>query len=328
MKKIFYAFAGLLLLASSRAGAQAVANSNFETWATRNGVEAPTGWLTTDDVYGYYYNAAAGYYNLGAVTKSTDAHGGSYAAKLTSTSLSTTSGTAVVVPGSVVLGTKTGVYYYYLFPIGGAAYTARPTQMQFYYKNSGAATDSAFALVYLSTTVNSAPVNIGVGVQLLAPAATYTAATIPISYDPAATNNPDSLHIVFASGYGRTLFNPNTGPAFPSNIKANSTLLVDDVVLSGAPLAARADASTQNLLTVAPNPSPGGRFVISSPDKPELAAAPLQVLDNLGRLVVVQPAQAVPSGHRELDLSSLSTGIYLLRLDAKQGVIVRQLTVK
>ena len=47
-----------------------------------------------------------------------------------------------------------------------------------------------------------------------------------------------------------------------------------------------------------------------------------------GRVVQRQPALAVPSPTRELDLSSLATGIYLLRLDSKDGVLVRQSTIK
>ena len=53
MKVLFLRLAlalGLTCPALVPARAQAVANGTFETWATRSGVEAPTGWLTTDDV--------------------------------------------------------------------------------------------------------------------------------------------------------------------------------------------------------------------------------------------------------------------------------------
>jgi hypothetical protein len=200
--------------------------------------------------------------------------------------------------------------------------------MQFFYKYSGTTADSALVLVYFTKTTNGRPRIMGLGGGFLNPAATYSGVSASIGYDD-NTTVPDSVHIILTSGYSRLLYDPNTGiTRFPSNIKAGSTLLIDDISFSGAPLAARADASTQALLTIAPNPSPGGRFVLNAPDKPELAAAPWQVLDGLGRIVAQQAAQPVPSGQRELDLSALSAGVYLLRLDAKQGAIVRQLTVK
>lgn len=329
MKALFTILTSLclvaLLVTSGRA--QAITNANFETWASPYGTEAPTGWLTTDDVYSYYYGDTRGSYQLGAVSKSTDAHGGSFAAKLTSTAVSTNSGGSVVVPGEVVLGAKTGVYYYDVVPLGGSAYTSRPSQMQLFYKFNGTVADSALALVYFTKTTNGQPALVGFGGLYLAPAAAYTALAVPISY-ATSTAVPDSIHVVLMSGYGQSLFDATNGPAFPTNIKAGSTLLVDDITFSGAPLATRADASLQELLTVSPNPSPGGRFVISAPARPELAAAPLQVLDALGRTVVQQAAQPVPSGQRELDLSALQTGIYTLRLDSKQGILVRKLTVR
>ncbi|NML66116.1 T9SS type A sorting domain-containing protein [Hymenobacter sp. RP-2-7] len=327
MKKIFYALTALALVASYSAQAQVISNNGFETWATRNGAESPTGWLTDADVYGYYYNLSASNLQIGAVTKSADAHGGSFAAKLTSTNDKDNAGNTIVVPGELVLGTKAGAYVYQGLPLGGLNYPARPTQMQFYYKFSGTATDSALVLVYFTKTTNGVPAILGIGGGFLNPTATYSGVSAPIGY--VDNTVPDSIHVVVASGFSRLLYNPRTGVTrFPSNIKAGSTLLLDDLTFSGAPLAVRADASTQAQLTVAPNPSPGGRFVLNSPDKPELAAAPLQVLDGLGRIVVQQAAQVAPNGQRELDLSSLSTGIYLLRLDSKQGTIVRQLTVK
>ncbi|RZK25070.1 MAG: T9SS type A sorting domain-containing protein, partial [Hymenobacter sp.] len=302
-----------------------IPNNNFETWSSPYGVEAPSNWITTDDVYSYYFGVARGTYDLGAVSKSTDAHGGSYAVELTSTN-ATYNNSAVKIPGEIVLGARSGSYEYLGLPLGGVPYTARPTQMQFYYKFSGTAADSALALVYLTKTVDGKPSLVGIGGQYLSPAATYSAATVSIGYTD--TTVPDSIHVIFASGYSQLLYKKPQQLPFLANITVGATLLVDDVSLLGAPLAVRADASLQSLLTVSPNPSTGGRFVISAPDKPELAAAPLQVMDALGRTVLKQAAQTAPSGQRELDLSSLSTGIYSLRLDSKQGTLVRQLTVK
>jgi len=322
MKVFFYALglgSGLLAARPAPVQAQAIPNNNFENWARPNGVvEAPATWLTTDLILAFFNNIPANnYFDTGTVTKTTDAHGGSYAAQLNTLSIPTQSG-AVLLPGVLVLGTKPGPATNTVvgLPNGGSPYAARPTQLQFYYKLSGPAADSASALVYLTQTpkAGAPPTIVGAGFSYLQPTTGgYAVLTLPIQYSSGVT--PDSVHVQFSSGDA-------------ANITAGTTLRVDDLALSGTALATRAEASLQAQLTVAPNPSPAGRFVISSPAQPALAGAPLMVLDALGRVVVRQAAQAAPTGERTLDLSGLQPGLYLLRLDAKQGTLVRQLVVQ
>jgi len=319
MKHLLYCTCLLLAALLARpAGAQNIGNGTLETWATPYGTgsaEVPTGWLTTDDLLAYFSNVARGSYNTGTVTKSTDARSGSYAAKLTTTSVPTT-GASVVLPGYLLLGDKTGVYEYYGIPIGGAPTTGRPNRLTFNYKLTGPATDSASVFVYLTTTQAGVPAVIGQAYQLLTPTTSgYTEAIVPITYDPAAKAAADSVHVLFSSGDALA---PTVG----------TTLLVDNVGISSTIAATRASAATQELLAVAPNPSPAGHFVISSPTRPGLAAAPLTVLDALGRTVAQQPAQAAPTATRPLDLSHLPLGIYTLRLATAEGILTRQLVVK
>jgi hypothetical protein len=311
--KLRYSFVlllSLLLGVGPRAMSQTIANANLETWAVRNTIEAPTGWQTTDDVLHALLVQLYGvqtYFNTGTVTKSTDVHSGTYAASLKT--LVVTGVSTVPVPGILVLGTKLGVN-----SLGGSPYTSRPAQFQFYYKLTGPVADSAGAVVYLTGTNAGQPTLIGTAQQYLKPTTGgYVGISLPIQYTSSAT--PDSVRIQFSSGGADAL-------------TANTTLLVDDVALSNTALAVRADASIQARLSVAPNPSPAGRFQLSAPDEPALASAPYTVLDALGRQVAHQPALAVPSATRELDFSSFSTGIYLLRLDTKQGTIMRQLVIK
>jgi hypothetical protein len=317
MKKIFYACLVLAsLLVSAPAQAQTIANLNFETWATRNGVDAPTNWLTTDDDIAAQAGAPSGTFNFGTVTKSTDKHGGTYAAKLTTSTITIPGLGSGPAPGELILGAKTGIYTLGGISIGGQPLAARPTQMQCFYKLTGASAtaDSALALVYMTKTTNGVPSLIGLGQQYLVAAANYTALTVPISYSPTSSATPDSIHIVFSSGTATTTL--------------GTTLFVDDITITGVNLATRADADVQAQFSVSPNPSTGGRFQLNAPEAPALASAPLTVSDMMGRTVMQQPALAVPSPTRELDLSTLSTGIYLLRLDTKQGMVVRQLTIK
>lgn len=312
---IYSAWLLIMALVVRPAAAQTIPNGTFESWATRSTAEAPTGWLTQDDVLAAVY---PGYtFNTGTVTKSTDAHGGSFAAKLTNISFG--SGTsAVVLEGFMVLGQKLrgGNAFYEGYYIGGIPYTARPTQWQFYYKLTGPASDEAIATLLLTKNdpAGGLPLILGGGTLTLPPTTGgYQQVLVTIPYTSTAA--PDSVRMQFSSGTGTT-------------IAAGSVLLIDDVSLLGAPLAVRADAGTEAQLAVLPNPSPAGRFQLSAPNLPALASAPYTVLDLLGRVVAQQPALATPSPTRELDLTGLHAGIYILRLDSKQGTLTRQLVVK
>jgi hypothetical protein len=315
--KTFRYFTWLLLLAwgSRAATAQTIPNGDFERWASPGGApEAPTGWLTTDFILGYFSSLPPGsYLNTGTVAKGSEVHGGSFAAKISTLSLPTTTGGTVLHPGWLVLGARPSPYEYAGLPNAGAPCTTRPTQLQFYYKLTGPAADSASAVVYVTRTVSGLPTVLGGGFQYLKPTTGYTLLTMPLEYSSADV--PDSVHIQLSSGDARV-------------ITAGTTLLVDDFALINPTLAMRAGAATQDLVAVAPNPNPAGRFVLSSPAQPDLAAAPLAVFDVTGRLVQRQPAQAMPGAGRTLDLSGLPLGIYTLRLDTKQGSITRQLVVK
>ncbi|MGI4763294.1 MAG: T9SS type A sorting domain-containing protein [Janthinobacterium lividum] len=316
MKNILYA-AGLLLLglASHSAAAQAIPNGTFETWSTRSTAEAPASWLTQDDVLAAVFPSYT--FNTGTVVKSTDAHGGAFAAKLTNIAFGSGT-TATVLEGFLVLGQKLGGEASYGdYPIAGIPYTARPTQWQFYYKLTGPASDAAEATLLLTKKdpAGGLPLILGGGTVSLVPTTGgYQQALITIPYTSSAA--PDSVRMQFSSGTGST-------------IAAGSELLIDDISLLGAPpLATRADASTQALLAVSPNPSPAGRFHLSAPGQPALASAPYAVLDLTGRVVARQPALSPASPTRDIDLSNLQTGLYVLRLDSPQGVLTRQLVVK
>lgn len=323
MKAFYYRWlllTGWLAALGTAAVAQTIPNNGFDTWADRSGNDAPAGWLTSDDYLAAATNNPPGSFETGTVTKSTDTHSGAFAAKLTTLNLPTTSGGTVPFPGILILGAKFGAYAFNStrLPIGGSPYTARPAQFNFYYKLTGPVADSTVALAVLTITdpTTRAPITVGAAGLALQPTtgSGYAAISIPIQYGSSAT--PDSVRIQFISSASRR------------TMTAGTTLLVDDITLSNSALAVRADASTQAQLTVSPNPSPAGRFQISAPEQPALASAPYTVLDVTGRVVAQQPALAVPRPTRELDLSSLASGIYMLRLDTKQGTLVRQLSIQ
>ncbi|MEJ7663137.1 MAG: hypothetical protein WKG07_28145 [Hymenobacter sp.] len=101
----------MLALLARTAAAQVVTNGNFETWATSPStqVEAPANWLTADLILAFTNRIPANnFYDTKTVTKSTDAHGGSFAASLNTLTLTNTAGASIIFPGFMVLGSRPG----------------------------------------------------------------------------------------------------------------------------------------------------------------------------------------------------------------------------
>ena len=302
--------AGLFLSAWAPARAQAIPNGGFETWAARNGADSPTSWLTVDDVIA----ALAFRIPTGTFTKTADAHGGTYALRLESKSVPFLG----IVPGAVSLGTKLG-------PLtdtpGGLPFTGRPALVQFYYKLTGpqptTATEGAFAEVELTRTVNGQSVTVASAARVFTTiTSAYVLAQLPLTYTSAAA--PDSVHVSFGSG-------GLTAAGVPTGGTVGTVFQVDDIVFTGTATATR-DAALAAALTVAPNPSPGGRYLLRAPAA--LLAAPLAVVDATGRVVRREAAPAAAAPTRALDLSGLAAGVYTLQLFTSKGLITNKLVVQ
>lgn len=290
---------------------QAVPNGQFETWTVRNGGDAPVQWQTTDDVLNL---SPVKISSTGAVTKSTDMHTGSFAAKLTN--INTKQGE---VPGFLFLGNSLGNIFAVdsLEDLGGLPYTARPARLQFYYKFAGAITqpsDRPTVAVMLTRTAGGVRTVVASGKKYLTlPATAYTLADIPLTYRQGYA--PDSVHITFGSGdYNENNFNPG------------NTLFVDDVVLTGTVSATR-DPQLQAAVSVYPNPSSTGVFTVTASREAALLAGSLIVTDAVGRVVLRQPAAPTNTDTRSVDLHQQPAGLYSLHLDTPRGPVTYQLEV-
>lgn len=295
MKYRFFSWT-LLVLFTAHARAQQLPNAGFETWGTRSGNQAPQGYVTSDD----YAQRLVGF-GLSTVTPSTTVHGGQYAARVAGVNVFGKNVPGILVLGDVARLTQAGAASFSFR--GGLPYTSRPARLQYWYRFSGAAQDSAILYLELRKGPRATARTVAFGSAfLLAPGnatTVYTLGTIPLTYG-AGAYMPDSVRFTVVVGSARSA--------------GSAVLYVDDVSLSGGTLAVVAKQATQGV-TVYPNPSLGGRFTVRTPD-PILAAAPLAVSDGLGRVVLVLPARPLPGGRvteRELDLSSLPRGLYLLR---------------
>lgn len=303
--------AGLLFTALSPARAQAVANGGFENWAVRSSVDSPVDWLNSDD---FSVTALGTRIQTGTYTKVTDARSGTYAVRLENKMVTTILG-PLVAPGAVALGSITASQ-----PNGGLGlpFTGRPARLQFYYKLTGpqpaVAAEGAFVLVELTRIVNGAPQMVATATRVFSTVTTggYVLADVPLTYLSAAT--PDMVQLRFSSGIA----------ALGSNLSVGTVFQVDDVSFTGTAAATR-DAALNAALTVAPNPSLDGRYVLNAPSA--LLAAPLTVLDATGR-VVRHEAAAPAAATRVLDLAGLAGGVYTLQVFADKGLITKKLVVQ
>ena len=297
---------GTSLLAPA-ARAQTVPNASLDTWAIRStavstGVEAPTGWQTTDDFVARLFGGPLPF-GTNTVVKTTTARTGPFAAQLQTQNVPLLG----ITPGILLLGS---------FPnsptgdLKGVPFTARPANLQFYYQLSGAqaVNDAASVAVQLTRRVNGTLVVVAeADYEFPALAANYTLLTLPLQYSSGLA--PDSAAVLFLSGTANTL-------------TVGTTLRVDDISFTGT-VAATRNPALSAAFTAAPNPSPDGRYLLQGLAPAQLAA-PLTVLDATGRVVRREPASAARPD-RTLDLSPLPAGIYTVQLLTADGLLTRKL---
>ncbi|WP_081910798.1 T9SS type A sorting domain-containing protein [Hymenobacter sp. APR13] len=290
-----------LFIGTGPALAQSVPNGGLESWITQGAAEYPANWLTTDAIY----SGQGLPLTLGTVTKSTDRNSGSFAAKLESKTVFGVPFPSFLILGSRFVNSNT-------FGIGGIPFTGRPATLQFWYKLTLSANDSAG--VYVALTRGGGPTAqvVGAGAAILPARAGYGQFSLPISYGAGLA--PDSLRLFFLCGTG--------------GVVASSSLWVDDIGLTGAVAATSAPAATQAVLSVYPNPSMSGEFALASVQQPTVATAPYQVFNAQGQLVRQQPAAPLnEASGRRVDLRGMPAGVYLLHLSSPDGPLLRKLLI-
>lgn len=297
----FTAFWLLLYLGLQPLAAQNVPNGGLETWTTQGAAEYPNNWLTTDAIYGGQGLPLT----LGTVTKSTDRHSGSFAAKMESKAVFGVPFPSFLILGSRFVNSNT-------FGIGGIPFTGRPAALQFWYQLTLAPSDSAGVYVALTRGGGTTAQVVGAAAAILPARAGYGQFSLPISYSAGLA--PDSLRLFFLCGTG--------------GVAASSSLWVDDISLSGAIAATAAPAATQAALSIYPNPSTSGEFALASLSQPAVATAAYRVFNAQGQLVRQQSAAPLnEASGRRVDLRGMPAGVYLLHLSPPDGPLMRKLLI-
>ncbi|UOQ71930.1 T9SS type A sorting domain-containing protein [Hymenobacter cellulosilyticus] len=288
------------------ASAQALSNGTLENWETRGPYQAPTDWFTTDDVAQAVIPGLP--FAVNATTRTTDAHGGTYAARLANTN----NVLLGMLPGILGIG---GTVNPASNTIGGISFTGRPARVEFFYKLTGAnaAADMPAAQVVLTKTVNGQQSLVASGELLITPANGYTLASVPLEYESSIA--PDTIQIIFSSS---TADEPMAG----------TVLFVDDVTVAGTALAT-VNAARNAAITVSPNPSNTGLFTLSTARDASWTRSAYTVTDVAGRVVYRGAAAPVnATGQRTVDLRGQKAGLYTLRLDTPEGPVVHKLLLQ
>jgi len=329
--RALFCAAGLLWAGTSTAQST-IPNAGLDTWETRPlSNERPQGWLTADDILYQLLYPTLGIFTPNAtrlVTKTSDAHGGSFAASLVPKNITVPVIGTKPSPAILLLGDRFRVTLDELLSnpeaiadisrSRGVPFTGRPTQLTFWYKFAGTSTDQAqVAMVLTNGNIKTGGTIVGSASSsatniILPGTTTYTQFSVPITY--ASTLTPDSLRLGFSVG-GNQVFS------------TSAALTIDDVAFST--VAATANPAVAASLSVYPNPSTNGLFSLASLQEPSVATAPLNVTDALGKVVLQQAAAPTSAANgRQLDLRGQPAGIYLLRLDTPQGIVVRKLQLQ
>ncbi len=290
----FFTLIGLFcLLFGVGKGQNQIPNGDFEDWSSDalNLYEEPaSGWWTT-------LNPLR---NLGGpvtVSKSTDAHSGTYSARLVSDTYGTLFSPGILLSGSLdLLAAPT-------FFTRGQPYTSRPSTFEGWYKYSPVDGDSgaiAVQLIKWNTTTNQRDTVGEVGIIIPNATPTWTQFVLPIFYY--SNETPDSIIVVATSSADGGNFNGAVG----------SELWVDDFDLSLATGQAPAEESLEVRFW-----ERGGEWIVDLPTE----RAQLRVLDFSGKILLTS---SLHTGQNNIPLTGWSSGVYLVEMTGVSGRVWRK----
>jgi hypothetical protein len=276
MKKIILSLA---LFSVCSVNAQYITNGGFESWANQIIFQTPNNWFT--------FNQFAVGSTPTPVAKVTDAHSGSFAAKISSTIISF-GGSNDTIQGGMLYGS--------FDPIGGgspgAPFQHRPDSIVGYYKSNFVGGDSSAIVVALQKYDVASSSSIGIGFcngLITQNTATYKRFSFPIDYDPTTTTMPDTL--ILAVSVGGQTFN------------LASTITVDDIQFVYNTVGV--EEMVNSSFKFYPNPA-NDILVIESINEDEIT-----IYNAVGQLI--QKVQVAPAIKTSINCSLLEEGIYFFK---------------
>lgn len=300
MKRVITLLAAMFMLKA--ASAQTVTISELETWRTPSVGFPPTtldavdGWRCPDSL-AFAYSFVVGTPSR-QLFKSTDKHGGTYAAKIVTQNQGSTLGNLAGVLTNAVINLDIANQKFTLS--GGATLYGRVNYVNAWLKYVPMGTDSATVVV--SSIIKGGKPNgedsiVGAGLKYLTAAQPYTLISVPIDYGT-NTASPNALQIVFTSS-GR-------------QATVGSELYIDDVSYSIFPADVEAvEGNTK--FDVYPNPASNVLRLNSN----------TPVRFTMYSVTGQQVLTADVNGATNADLSTLGSGTYYYTAVNKNGEIVK-----
>lgn len=203
-------------------------------------------------------------------------------------------------------------------------YNARPEQLNFFYKFHREGSDSAYVKILFFNYDSITPGlsfyeridTIGFNSDyIFEETDEYTLFELPLGY--MSEEEHHFMHILFSTSKTLSEHNGSTVPyvdAYPG-----TKLWVDDVSVSGGTVNVKGVEENGPRLTLYPNPTTG-RFRIQMYDGQQIEK--ISMRDYLGREIKMW------KGYREeFWVNELPIGTYLIRIETKEGVIVRKLAL-
>jgi hypothetical protein len=229
MKRIFSILTAIVIATSLFA--QTPVNGGFENWTAGTGYDNPNNWWSPNDLLVQYVVMGATV-NAFSVEKSTDAHSGTYAAKVQVADIDL-GGNPQVFPGILGLTDITEEEQE-----SGIPFTQRPDSLYFWIKYDLQGGDSIVVAAMLTVwdAVGDSAKEVGSsGYIFTGSQSTYIQLALPFDYDHSDT--PDSLQIAVMVGQ------PDNGTA-----TVGSYAIIDDIELTGVTSVPTAPAAPSNLV--------------------------------------------------------------------------------
>lgn len=283
---------GLLAISTLTSVAQdPLPNPGFEDWTQFNGglgstYREPDGWNSANQCSQILANYA--------VSRSTDAHSGTYSVELkTKSAFGNIRINGLMSTSTVICGTNSGGIE------GGIESSLIPDSIAFWYKYAPVDQDTAYVQVILLNGNDTVSYLRG---KIHVAASSWTRASFAI---PAPTATPTLISVLLNSSWG----DGSQGEAV-----VNSTFHVDDLEFI-LPNSIGEMADTQEA-EVYPNPV---RDFINIRN-PKGEPAMVEILDATGRSVVSRPLNGTQA---RMDVSFLREGVYLYQIRGLNGHVIR-----
>ncbi len=304
MKPVITFFAAIFMF--NAANAQTVVFSDMETWRSPSvgfpstTLDAVDGWRCPDSLahaYGFIVGSPSR-----QLYKSTDKHGGNFAARIVTQNQGSTLGDLAGVLTNAVINLDIVNQDFTLS--GGTTLYGRVNFVNAWLKYNPNGGDSATVVV--SSIIKGGKSNgedsvVGSGLHYITTSQPYTLVSVPIDYG-SNTASPNALQIVFTSS-GR-------------QATVGSELFIDDVSYSIFPAGLK-NVNNDTKFTISPNPA-SNKLQLQSEGK---------VRFTMYGVTGQQVLSAEVNGNKSVDVSSLPAGTYYYAVTNANGEMARRSSI-